>query len=111
MLVTFHSKAWSSVTLFGEVADTLLKMMGHSGAVPGALLAEEIPAAVARLMREVSAAGSRTDEKQRARPGDEDAEALPPVTLRQRAYPLIRLLSAAAEKKCDVMWEPGHPLV
>ena len=37
MLVTFHSNAWSNITLFGDVAVTLLKMAGHSGAVPSAL--------------------------------------------------------------------------
>lgn len=37
MLVTFRTKAWSNITLFGDVAITLLKMAGHSGTVPGDL--------------------------------------------------------------------------
>ena len=45
MLVTFRSKAWGNVTMFGDVAETLLKMMGHTGTVPSALLAADIPAA------------------------------------------------------------------
>ncbi|MBE0621416.1 MAG: DUF1840 family protein, partial [Burkholderiales bacterium] len=28
-----------------------------------------------------------------------------------RAYPLIQLLSAAAEQGCDVMWEEDRPVV
>ena len=42
---------------------------------------------------------------------DDDADAPPPVLLRQRAFPLIELLSAAAEQECDIMWERGAPLV
>jgi len=42
MMVTFHSKAWTSITMFGDVAVRLLKMMGHSGTVPSALLARDI---------------------------------------------------------------------
>ena len=43
MLVTFRSNAWGNVTMFGDVAVTLLKMMGHSGTVPSTLLARDIP--------------------------------------------------------------------
>jgi hypothetical protein len=111
MLVTFHSKAWSSITMFGDVAVTLLKMAGHSGTVPSALLAGDIPSALARLKQELAAAGPEEESKQRVRPGAEEADTPPPVGLRLRAYPLIQLLSAAAQQGCDVMWEEGHPAV
>jgi len=35
MLVTFRSAAWSNITLFGDVAVTLLKMAGHRGHATG----------------------------------------------------------------------------
>ena len=35
--------------MFGYVALLLLKMMGHSGDVPGAILAIDVPATLARL--------------------------------------------------------------
>jgi hypothetical protein len=111
MLVTFHSKAWSNITLFGDVAVTLLKMMGHSGTVPSALLAADIPSAVARLRQGLAAAGAEEESKPSVRPGAEDADTAPPVGLRLRAYPLIQLLSAAARQGCDVMWDEGAPLV
>jgi hypothetical protein len=111
MLVTFHSKAWSNITMFGDVAVTLLKMAGHSGTVPSALLAGDIPAALARLEQAVAAAGLEENRKQSVRPGGEGADASPPVALRQRAYPLVQLLSAAARQGCDVMWEEGQPAV
>lgn len=54
MLVTFKTQAHASITMFGEVAATLLKLMGHTGTVPGALLAEDLPGAVARLKATVA---------------------------------------------------------
>jgi len=95
MLVTFHSKACSSITMFGVVAVTLLKMAGHSGIVPGALLAGDVPSALARIKQDFAAAGLEGESKQSVGPGAEDADNLPPVGLRQRSYPLIQLLSAA----------------
>jgi hypothetical protein len=98
MLVRFDSKA-GSITMFGEVAVDLLKLMGQSGALPGALLAADIPSAVERLRRglEKQPAAASKPEK------DEQAE--PKVGLRQRAFPLIELLERAAKSGADVIWE------
>ena len=49
MLVTFTTNAYADITLFGDVALAMLKMMGHSATVPGAILAEDVPAALSRL--------------------------------------------------------------
>lgn len=108
MLITFQTKAWSHVTLFGEVAQTLLQMMGRSGTVPGALLADDVAAALARLQQALAAA-EPTEKPQARAPQEEDDDAEPPIGLRLRAYPLIQLLSAAAQQRCDVMWEEGTP--
>jgi len=43
MLVTFITKAYADITMFGDVAVAMLKMMGHSTTVPGAIVAEEVP--------------------------------------------------------------------
>jgi len=95
--------------MFGDVAVTLLKMAGHSGTIPSAMPAAEIPSALARLKQALAAAGPEVSSKPSGQPGEEDADA--PVALRLRAYPLIELLSAAARQGCDVMWESGAPLV
>ncbi len=108
MLITFQTKAWSHVTLFGEVGQTLLKMMGHSGTVPGALLADDVAAALERLQRALAAA-EPAEKRPAPAPQEDDDAAAPPVGLRLRAFPLIQLLSAAAQKHCDVMWEAGTP--
>ena len=49
MLVTFRTKAHANITMFGDVAVTLLKLAGHSGTVPSAILAQDIPAALVKL--------------------------------------------------------------
>jgi hypothetical protein len=41
MLVTFTTEAYADITMFGDVAVALLKMMGHSGTVPSAIRAED----------------------------------------------------------------------
>ena len=96
--------------MFGDVAAALLKMAGHSGTVPGAFVARDVPAALARLQRELAAAPAK-DAKQDITPEADDADSPPPVPLRLRAFPLIQLLTAAAQQECDVMWEAGAPLV
>src|SRR5690554_3533439 len=101
MLVTFKTKAYANITMFGDVAVKLLHMMGHSGTVPGAILADDVPAYLERLKAAIAA------EKLKAAPeqprSDEDGE--PPVSIAKRALPLIELLEAAARGHNDVLWE------
>jgi len=98
MLVRFDSKS-GTITMFGEVAVGLLRMMGQSGALPGAVLAQDIPAAVERLRQALERVPAPAASKDR----NEDAE--PKVGLRQRAFPLIELLERAARNDNDVIWE------
>ena len=104
MLVTFTSKAYADITMFGDVALSLLKMMGHSGTVPGAILAEDVSAALARLKSaiETEKAAPARSASHDTRSDDSDE---PAVSLAHRALPLIELLAAAAKENCDVMWK------
>ena len=106
MLVTFRTKAYANITMFGDVAKQLLELMGLSGTIPSAIEAEDVPAALARL--ETAIAQRRTAESAQARDDDQgrdDYDAPRKVTLSQRAVPLLELLRAAAAKKSDVMWD------
>ena len=107
MLVTFHSKAWTSITMFGDVAIELLKMMGHSGTVPSAIRAGDIPEALDRLQKRLGVA----DPKKPAPRDEDDADKEPHVELRTRAYPLIQMLQASAREDADVLWNEGGSLV
>lgn len=97
MLVRFDSKA-GQIKMFGDVAVKLLRLMGQSGAIPGAILAADIPAAVQRLRQSVGMEPAGAAEKT-ADEGDA------PVALSQRAFPLIELLDRAANSGADVIWE------
>ena len=102
MLVTFRTKAYADITMFGDVAVRLLRLIGHSGTVPGALLADDIGPALERLKAAVEAdreasAGSAISES-----GDSADE---PVSLANRALPLMELLEAAQRQGATVMWD------
>jgi hypothetical protein len=106
MLTTFKCDAYADITLFGDVAQRLLKMMGHSGTVPGAILAEDIPVALDRLKSaieaEKSTAAATPEPADDVQSEERDDQA---VRFEYRALPLIELLTAAARKNCNVMWE------
>ncbi len=103
MLVRFQTKAYATITMFGDVALTLIQLMGHSGTIPGALLAADVPAALERLRAAVAEhpdapldpAGAPTFQGEEVRQ----------VSLAHRALPLIELLEAAAAEGENVMWE------
>lgn len=93
-----------------EVAVTLLKMAGHSGTVPSAWLAADIPDVIARLNQGLDAAEPRGRNHATHAKGS-DADEPPPVGIRVRAFPLIQLLQAAAAKGRDVTWEAGAAVI
>ncbi|MHB1145789.1 MAG: DUF1840 domain-containing protein [Thiobacillus sp.] len=98
MLVTFTTKAYADITMFGDVALAMLEMMGHSTTVPGAILAEDVPAALSRLTAAIDAEKTSTPVE------DKDADE-PGVSMAHRALPLINLLAAAAKAESNVMWK------
>jgi len=99
MLVKFTTNAYADITMFGDIALTMLKMMGHSATVPGAILAADVPAALSRLTAAIAA------EKVLLPAEDEDKDSKEPgVSMANRALPLINLLAAAAKANCNVMW-------
>jgi len=98
MLVTFSTDAYADITMFGDIAISLLKKMGHSGTVPSAIVAADVPAALNRLTAAI-------EGEKAATPATEQDEDEPSVSVANRALPLIALLAAAAKAKADVMWK------
>ena len=105
MLLVFKSDAYADIIMFGDVAQQLLKMMGHSGTVPSAIQADDVPAALERLKRSLEvgkiSGAAQSGGDTAAKGADNDNE----VSLAYRALPLIELLTAAAKKHRDVMWD------
>lgn len=93
MLVTFRCKVYADILMFGDVAQQLIRLMGHSGTIPGAIPAEEVEAARQRLQQAMARDAHENGN-------DEDA-----VSLRKRAFTLMQMLDAAAEEACYITWE------
>lgn len=102
MLVTFQSPAHADITMFGDVAVTLLRLMGNSGKVPGALMPEDIPEALRNLKAAVEANPQRPLNPKSD--GDRNGESAS-VSLSRRALPLISLLETALKRDAHVIWE------
>jgi hypothetical protein len=100
MLIKFDSDA-GSFTMDREIGVQLLRAMGHSGTVPGAILPADIPGALARLQGVVEKKTPHNSPPD----GKAGEEAEVPVSLRQRAFPLIELLGRAAAQGKDVLWK------
>lgn len=89
--------------MFGDVAVELIKLMGHSGSVPGAILADDIPAALERLKAAVAEHPHAPLDP--SEPKGNRQEESTHVSLSHRALPLIDLLTAAAKDGENVMWD------
>jgi hypothetical protein len=107
MLVKFSTRHGQLIML-GEPAVALLRLGGHSGTVPSAVLAAELPAFLTRLRAglalhgdELSPAPPPPDPEQRE--GDEPRER--PISLRQRAVPLLDMIETATRRPSDLMWD------
>jgi hypothetical protein len=105
MLIRFSSIATGPITMFGSDALLLIKLLGASDALPGAISEEDIPAALQGLRQqlELHAAANATPTK-KVEEGD-DPHLEPPIELASRAIPLIEILERAAAAKAPVMWE------
>jgi len=99
--VTFTTDAYADITMFGDVALILLKMMGHSKTVPGAILAADVPMALNRLKTAIKNTENASTPVEQE--NEDEVERL--VSIADRALPLINLLTAAAEAECNVMWK------
>ncbi|MFA0112576.1 DUF1840 domain-containing protein [Vibrio sp. 10N.261.46.E11] len=106
MLITFSCKAHASVTMFGEAGLQFIKMLGHSGTIPGAIDASEVSQALSHFRAAIAAEQSKQVEQENT---DDDNEEVveASVNIGSRAFPLVELLKAAIKDECEVMWEDG----
>ncbi len=105
MIITFKSRAHADILMFGDIAVSLLKLMGHSGTVPGAFQPRDIPTALDHLKKAL--ATNETVVANASGPVEEEEEESGERTINlvHRARPLIELLTASATAQCDVMWD------
>lgn len=108
-LVVFRSKAAAEIYMFGETAQRLLGIVGKANSDRGVIRANEIHDALDRLTAAVEREKAElSDERARRehdeRTGDAHSQPVQPITLGQRAFPLIGMLRAAQKKGVDVTW-------
>jgi hypothetical protein len=120
MLYEFKSRAAGTVVMTGPVAEQLLAIVGKAPGPRGIFTVEQMPPALAALQAAVDqetadlAAAAQTSPRSGPRVGGEasaagggdpeDPRQPPPVSLRQRAWPLMDLLRTAQAKGKDVTW-------
>lgn len=111
MLVTFHSKHYYPITMFGDVAFQLLVGMGLEAKVPGVLEADDVPQALWQLQQWLLEQAAVIEAE--PEPDDAAEPALdsltqpdePKVSLQQRAVPLVEMLQGAAKANYSVRWD------
>lgn len=100
MLVTFHSKNYYPITMFGDVALQLLQGMGLNPKVPGAIYADDVPQALWQLQQWLEL--QQTTEPV---PETELEAVAPPIGIRLRAVPLLEMLQGAAKAQHGISWD------
>src|SRR5512139_3372159 len=110
MLVSFTTR-FGHLLLQGEPALALLRLGGHSGTIPGAILEADLPAFLARLRAGLEIHGDEfsppppPSSEQADTAADDDEPRERPVRLRLRAVPLLDMIETAVRQHSDLMWE------
>ena len=99
MLITFKTKSYANIVMFGDVATRLLEMMDYGVSVPGAIIAEDVPQALSNLKRGLESVMEVVE------PAGDAEDDQPAVSLHTRAVPLIELLQSAIDDENHVRWE------
>ena len=102
-MIRFRGEHTGSIMMYDEPALQLLRMMGTSGSRKGALMAEDVPAALARLEAALATEPPQPSAET-ASEQDEEVKEEPSVNLAQRAAPLIQLLQEAMATQSYVTW-------
>ena len=107
-LVVFRSKAAGEIFMCAETARRIFDILGRQEAPRGVITAEQVPDALRKLVDAVE------EEKAQLKAAQEEADLADkqgdvsakerPVTLGQRAFPLIEMLREAQKMKVDVTW-------
>ena len=99
MLITFKTKSYANITMFGNVGISLLKLMNFGSNVPGGIIASDVPEALENLRQGLAGI---PDEIEPDKTPDDDE---PTVSIHTRALPLIELLETAIADHNDIHWE------
>lgn len=119
MLVRLTSSTSGEMILFAEHAHLLWEWMGKEGSARGVFTPEQLPAAIDRLRRgiekdrlaakqraeEACAAEAAGGEAEGQEPEKKDAAPDEPVSLAQRAQPLLNLMEWTCREDGFITWD------
>ena len=109
MLVKFSTR-FGQLVMQGEPAVALIRLGGHSGTVPSAVLAAELPGFLAKLRAGLELQGDQVSppapiQKTGGTWEDDQEPRERPIKLRLRAVPLLDMLDTAIKQQSDLLWE------
>ena len=109
MLVKFSTR-FGQLVMQGEPAVALIRLGGHSGTVPSAVLAADLPGFLAKLRAGLELQGDQVSppppvKNPESALEDEDEPRERPIKLRLRAVPLLDMLDTAIKQQSDLLWE------
>ncbi len=99
MLITFKTKSYANITMFGEVGLKMLEMIDYGVKIPGGIVAADVGHALQNLQQGLASLPPLVEPT-----GEVDDEQLA-VALQTRAVPLLELLHSAVTNENDVRWE------
>ena len=94
-MIIFKTKHHPDIEMFDGVALKLIKQMGHSETVPGALTEDELERAIQHLNHATSQPTTQASDN-----WDDDS-----ISINHRAKPLLELLENAKQHQEHVIWE------
>jgi hypothetical protein len=110
-MITFKSQATGDLVMLNQHAEALLKLLGKTAAAAGIIEVVDMPLALTALRaiadpRDAEAVTAPADAE--CGEGVDAGIVLPfqdePVSLRQRAVPLIRLIEQALSESKPIVW-------
>lgn len=114
MIYRFKSQATADLIMMGPQGDHILRLIGKTPEPQGIITVAQLPAAIEALRAAVeadergqapaAAAQEAASASEDEATGDDDAADDMPVSLRQRAQPLLAMLRAALAERQDVVW-------
>ena len=105
-----YSQVLGQLLMQGEPAVVLIRLGGHSGTVPSAVLAAELPGFLAKLRTGLELQGDQVSPPPPVKESggaweDEEEPRERPIKLRLRAVPLLDMLDTAIKQQSDMFWE------
>lgn len=104
MLYKFKTKAAGDLIMLEPDGRRLLEIIGKDPGPTGIILPEQMAAALAALDQAIALEEARQREADEAAQAEGRVSARPPVSLRQRAVPMMDMLRRAAKGQHDITW-------